>query len=76
MTNEEAAAICRALGHNPRGVLARPEVNKYRFDCSCGYQSTNRQTFALAIEAGIHHMRKEAQHAVANGYAPGLKVVS
>lgn len=69
MSDREAARICSAIGHHPAGISSRPEVNKFRFVCGCGYESTNRQTFALAVGAGIHHMRKEARHAVANGGA-------
>lgn len=66
MSDKDAAEICRALNHPPAGVYSRtPE--KHRFECSCGYQSTYRRTFALAVEAGIVHMRKVAAEAVKNG---------
>lgn len=75
MTNKRAAAICRAIGHNPRGILSKtPE--KHVFECSCGYVSTNRRTFNLALEAGIHHMRLEAKKAVANGVSAEFKTVA
>lgn len=66
LTDRQCVEILRARGHNPLGVVSSaPE--KHRFECSCGYRSVQRRTFQLALEAGIHHMRKEARLAVANG---------
>lgn len=67
LSNQEAAAICTALNHKPAGLeTLRP--NKHRFHCGCGYVSTNRQTRQLAVQAGIHHMRKVALEAQKNGF--------
>lgn len=67
LTNKQAAAICGSLGHQPEGILSKTE-HKHVFICGCGYLSTNRRNVRLAVEAGIHHMRKVASDAVANGF--------
>jgi hypothetical protein len=66
MTNLEAAAICKAIGHMPEGVLSKTPT-KHRFECGCGYVSTFRRTKMDAVDAGILHMRNVAARAVANG---------
>lgn len=76
LSNRECAEICDAVGHAPAGVLSAT-ATKHRFECSCGYVSTYRRTFQEAVQAGILHMRKVAQHAVANGAEiPGVRDVA
>ena len=66
MTDMEAAMLLESVGHTPGGILSKtPE--KHRYECSCGYVSTFRRTQQLAVQAGIHHMRKAAQELRANG---------
>lgn len=66
MSDRECVEILRERGHQPLGVLSvTPE--RHRFQCSCGYESVNRRTFEIALEAGIHHLRKEARRALVNG---------
>lgn len=66
MTDREAAEICQSIGHVPAGLYSKTP-QKHRFECSCGYVSVYRRTFPDAVQAGIHHMRQVARHAVSNG---------
>jgi hypothetical protein len=67
MRDTEAAKIAEALGHLPVEVVANARGDRFAFVCSCGYRSTGRTRVALAIEAGVHHMRKVAENAAKNG---------
>lgn len=66
MSDRQAAALLRSVGHTPGGVRSKTEL-KHRYECSCGYVSTYRATFSGAVEAGLVHMRKEARALAANG---------
>lgn len=66
ITDAEAAALLRSVGHTPLGIRSKTPL-KHRYECGCGYVSTYRATYRHAVEGGIHHMRKEAAILVANG---------
>jgi hypothetical protein len=70
--DQSDAELLHALGHKPAGIYSpRSEFaharQKHRFECECGYVSTYRGSFEDAVQAGIHHMRKSAKAARANG---------
>jgi hypothetical protein len=67
MRDVDAAKIAEALGHLPVEVISNARQDRFAFVCSCGYRSTGRTRVALAIEAGVHHMRKVAENAAKNG---------
>ena len=59
-----------ALGHSLELLEATP--GRHRVRCSCGYESTNRRSAALALGAGAHHAGKVAGEASRDGVSiPG-----
>jgi hypothetical protein len=55
VTAAQMARIAAALGHrnlrvDPSGAAA------WRCSCSCGYESTNKRTPALAAGSAVHHL--------------------
>ena len=42
---------------------------KWFVTCDCGYRSTNRTSYALAVDAGVHHLHKVAKLARENGWS-------
>lgn len=50
--------IAEALGH-AGFTLGKLRDGRYYVECPCGYRSAGRQTMALAIQAGQHHLRSE-----------------
>lgn len=66
-----------SIGHKPAGLEGRvsefrkqagePLYEKWRFHCECGYTSTFVYSQKVAVQDGIHHMRKTAKEYRANG---------
>lgn len=49
------AQIAAQLGHELEVYHRRPERPSWRARCSCGWESTDRRTQAVALGAGFHH---------------------
>jgi hypothetical protein len=70
VTRAELFELAHSLGHTDPAVF---ETRGGRFfcTCSCGYESTTRTSFVLALQAGVHHALKSAKEHLANNHLNG-----
>ena len=69
-TNRDLAAWGAMLGHSHARVVPGRRPDVFRGECGCGYTTTNRRTFVLAVDALIHHLRKVVREARTAGWQP------
>lgn len=55
-----------ALGHR-QPAMFETAGGRWFMTCSCGYKSATRTSELLALEAGVHHVRKAVKEAARNG---------
>jgi hypothetical protein len=68
-------AIAEQLGHVGfmlRRVVLNSGQERWYIECGCGYRCTQRMSQRLAVEAGVHHLRKSVAEFKVNGVSqPG-----